>query len=181
MIYFWSDTHFNHEGIIALCKRGYKTIEEMNKELIRKWNAIVRPEDTIYHLGDFGFSHWKGRPLEEIFAELSGHKHLVIGNHDEKNAKVLKLPWESMNHMITVRDNGRRIVACHYPFESWKGMYRNYVHVHGHCHGQLKRHVARRYDMGVDVRVVPMSFDIIYNGAMAEPFQATDGHKIGDL
>ena len=33
-IFFTSDTHFNHEKIIGLCKRPFKDAEEMNEYLI---------------------------------------------------------------------------------------------------------------------------------------------------
>lgn len=180
MIYFWSDTHFNHEGIIGLCKRPDETFEDMNERLIGRWNMMVGHTDTIYFLGDFGFRRATGEPLAEIFARLAGHKHLVKGNHDEQNKEVLKLPWESISDIATVRYHGAKAIACHYPMESWKGMAKGYFHVHGHSHGNMRR-MNRRFDVGVDVMLSPVSFDHLSMVASLQPFEASDHHGGIDL
>ena len=53
MIFFTSDTHFNHKAIISYCSRPFESVEEMNDRLIDNWNQVVKPNDTVYHLGDF--------------------------------------------------------------------------------------------------------------------------------
>jgi calcineurin-like phosphoesterase family protein len=55
VIFFTSDTHFWHKNVIAYCSRPYQSLEEMNQDLITRWNARVKPEDTVYHLGDVCF------------------------------------------------------------------------------------------------------------------------------
>lgn len=180
MIYFWSDTHFYHEGIIRHCNRPFSSVEEMNESMIERWNAVVKERDTIYHLGDFGFrGGLDGKGLEIIFGRLNGNKHLVIGNHDEQNPQVLKLKWGSVSLLKKVKDSGMRAVACHYPFETWAGVLRGYFHVHGHSHGTLKRKLPRRFDVGVDVYPEPVSFDFLNDLANTEQFLATDHH--GDI
>jgi calcineurin-like phosphoesterase family protein len=59
-VFFTSDTHFNHANIISYCSRPFSSADEMNREIIARWNAVVGPEDTVYHLGDFAM----GRPFE---------------------------------------------------------------------------------------------------------------------
>lgn len=61
--FFTSDTHFNHAKVIKYCARPFASVEEMNRELLSRWNAVVGPEDTIFHLGDFAMgktSEWPG-------------------------------------------------------------------------------------------------------------------------
>ncbi len=48
-VYFTADTHFNHANVLKYCARPFASIDEMNRELIARWNALVGPEDTVYH------------------------------------------------------------------------------------------------------------------------------------
>jgi len=178
-IYFWSDTHFNHTGIIKYCKRPYADVAEMNLAMMAQWNRTVKPNDTIWFVGDFGFhaKHEGTTPLDEIFSNLSGHKNLVIGNHDEKNPKVLALPWEKKVDLVTVRDEGgRRAMVCHYPMETWKQAHHGYLMIHGHSHGSLKTKLPHRFDVGVDVEPVPVRFEELWERAQAQTFSPVDHH-----
>lgn len=181
MIYFWSDPHFNHEGIIGYCGRPFKTVEEMNSVLTDKWNSTVSNKDTIYLLGDFGFppKQGKGDSLESIFLRLNGWKHLIRGNHDWKNPKVLALPWSSQQDLGRVKMSGKRAEVCHYPLESWRGAAGGTLMLHGHSHGNLKRVVPHRFDVGVDVFSAPISFEELYEKAQTQKFIPSDHH--GDL
>jgi calcineurin-like phosphoesterase family protein len=176
-VMLWADTHFNHRGILRYCAptRPYASVEEMNESMIAKWNTSVRPQDTIYLLGDFGFE----TGLDAIFKRLHGKKHLVIGNHDEKNTLVLKLPWESQRDIVTLRENGVRAVACHYPMETWKSAQKGYLMLHGHSHGNLRRQVPHRFDVGADVFTDgPVSLQEIAAMAAAQNF--TIDEHVGD-
>jgi calcineurin-like phosphoesterase family protein len=176
MIFLWSDTHFNHVGVIKYCNRPDADVQAMNARLEEAWNETVGPTDTIYHLGDFGFSHSALEPLAEIFARLNGHKHLVIGNHDERNPKTLKLPWESKQDLITLKENGVRAVACHYPLETWKSAHGGYLMLHGHSHGSLKRKLPHRFDMGCDVWPGPVALSQLAVLAAEQTYVPTDHH-----
>jgi calcineurin-like phosphoesterase family protein len=149
----------------------------MNTQLIAEWNAVVGPRADVWCLGDFAYVHKAGWPVEEIFAQLHGRKHLVAGNHDEKNARVMKLPWESVHDLVTIRHEGQRIVACHYPLETWKQAHHGFLHVHGHCHGTLKRTIPHRYDVGVDVWPYrPVAIETILRMANNDRYQPQDHH-----
>ena len=56
-IWFTSDTHFFHNNIIDYCKRPFVNAEEMNEYIIKQWNSVVKPQDEVYHLGDFAFGN----------------------------------------------------------------------------------------------------------------------------
>jgi len=61
----------------------------MDREIIRRWNERVEPEDTVIHLGDFMFggSASKGtkKKPEYYLEQLNGNLVLIRGNHDNNN------------------------------------------------------------------------------------------------
>lgn len=69
--YLVSDTHFVNSY--------YK--DDRYREYISQWNAIVRPNDTVIHLGDVT-SPMTNEKVLMILDELNGKKVLVLGNHD---------------------------------------------------------------------------------------------------
>jgi calcineurin-like phosphoesterase family protein len=71
--YFTSDTHFGHAKIIEYCKRPFASVEEMDEELIKRWNERVGPDDHVYHLGDFAFG--TKAKITEYRKRLNGHDH----------------------------------------------------------------------------------------------------------
>lgn len=178
MIFFTSDLHFNHANAITYCNRPFVDVREMNEAIIARWNALVQPGDNVYVLGDFAF--WKAdddQGVPGLFARLNGHKHLVKGNHDERNPKTLQLPWASKSDLITVKQGNSRIICCHYPLETWKGAQNGYLHLHGHSHGNMKRVIPHRWDIGVDCHdFTPVSFDTVVAWGLAQTFEAQDHH-----
>lgn len=52
-IYFTSDHHFGHEIIIKFTNRPFGSVEDMDQELIKRWNSGVNTYDKIYDLGNF--------------------------------------------------------------------------------------------------------------------------------
>lgn len=175
--YFWSDTHFSHRRILELCPetRKFKSTEEMDDEIIRRWNATIGDHDEIYFLGDFSFQ----KDPSEHFFKLKGKKHLVKGNHDHKN--IFALPWASISDILTVRENGIEAICCHYPIDSWNKMHHGSLHFHGHQHGTgtFRPH---RFDVGFDVWSMPVSFATLAAIAASQTFEPVDHHyKKGDI
>lgn len=52
----------------------------MDEVIVQRWNEVVAPEDTVYHLGDIALGPID-RSLAKI-ARLNGHKIAILGNHD---------------------------------------------------------------------------------------------------
>ena len=52
MYYFSSDLHFNHDRKFIYEPRGFETIEQMNEEIISRFNEKVAENDILYLLGD---------------------------------------------------------------------------------------------------------------------------------
>ena len=88
-IFFTGDLHFGHANVIAFDNRPFKTVEEMDAELIRRWNNKVGKGDLTYVLGDM---IWKARndDAPELIKSLNGQIILIKGNHDRflHNAKA---------------------------------------------------------------------------------------------
>ncbi len=91
--WFTSDYHLGHKNIIAYCNRPFKTLEQMNETIIRNHNSRVKPEDTVFHIGDFCFRNTqdsKGEGVRissaEWEAKLNGKIIHIRGNHDKNNS-----------------------------------------------------------------------------------------------
>lgn len=154
--------------------RPFADTREMDEALIRNWNAVVRPDDLVYHLGDFSFGlHDKPR-VRSIFERLTGRKILILGNHDygESNAVVeaiAELPWEQVTQQLLVNDEGEKVFLAHYAQRTWPGIRRGAWHFFGHCHGSLSAY-GRSRDVGVDcadVGYAPRTFKQLTAGMKA--------------
>jgi calcineurin-like phosphoesterase family protein len=161
MIYFTSDQHFGHKNILHLCKRPYKTIEEMDKALIENWNSVVTPDDTVYVLGDFAYK--MGKRLSEYVKPLNGHKHLITGNHDRLPKIEYVQQFESVQDYLRIDVEGQTIIMFHYPILSWHKRGRGSWHLYGHVHGagQMTQIASMKtWNVGVDVNnFKPISFE----------------------
>lgn len=84
MNYYISDLHFGHKNILRFDNRPYNTTEEMELDLISRWNKQVSNADHVYVLGDF---LWKAGSDEwiRILNKLNGNIHLILGNHDPEH------------------------------------------------------------------------------------------------
>lgn len=74
-----SDTHFGHEKLLIF--RGFKSVEEMNEAIIKRWNESIKKDDKVIHLGDFAVG-MKEEDIGKIISRLNGKITLILGNHD---------------------------------------------------------------------------------------------------
>ncbi|MDO8871999.1 MAG: metallophosphoesterase family protein [Methanoregula sp.] len=130
-IYLISDLHLNHRNIIKYCHRPFSSVEEMNKEMARRWNRTVNKNDIVYFLGDLdtkdSIGYW--------IAHLNGRKTFIEGNHDvvkNKDGAVIyhkikgAVPYETLNY------RGYSFYLVHDPHEipdHWKDWA-----IYGHKH-----------------------------------------------
>ena len=147
-IFFTSDTHFGHGGSLGLFRRPFASVAAMDQAMIAGWNAVVGPDDDIWHLGDFAIKQ-PAAAVVEWLERLNGKKHLVAGNNDPPSTRELE-GWESVQSYLEIEADGVSLVLCHYPFRSWRNMATGSLDLHGHCHGRLKPQ-PRQVDVGVDV------------------------------
>jgi len=166
--YFTADTHFGHNNIIEHSYRPFKSIEEMDEAIINRINLVAKPEDELYHLGDFAWSEsWKTYRSRIHCKRI----HLIAGNHDsskECNKASKQGLFESVSKYIDLKKDGFKLILCHYPIESWRP---GYVHLHGHTHGNSKT-MPGRLDVGVDAQMFsPVSFGLIREALQPQEFE----------
>jgi calcineurin-like phosphoesterase family protein len=147
-----SDTHFFHKNILKYQPedRPFKDVDDMHVELIGRWNEVVGPNDTVYHLGDVGFA--KPSKVASMLSLMNGKIELVIGNHDKGllKDKDFRARFERVDSYREIKHNGTHIVLCHYPILSWNRCHHGSLHFYGHTHGSIP-HVAEGWSMDVGV------------------------------
>lgn len=136
-IWVISDTHFNHENIIKYCDRPFDNVHHMNETIVENWNAVVKPEDIVYHCGDVYFS--KKADSTNILGRLNGRKRLILGNHDDGKDKLLLNTFQKILAWRMFPEFG--LLLSHFPVH--QGSMRGHkagvdlVNVHGHTHQNL--------------------------------------------
>lgn len=90
--FFTSDLHFGHNNIIIYDKRPFDSVEDMDQELVRRWNSKVGTEDMVYVLGDMFLPIHK-EYVCGILETLNGKIILVKGNHDRFAKKEWAAPY----------------------------------------------------------------------------------------
>ena len=155
MIYFSGDLHLNHSLMAGL--RGFYFIEDMDEWIIQIWNETIKTGDDVYFLGDFAF----GKPdvIKKYRAQLRGKIHLILGNHDYRNhINKLSQLFSSINDLLTIKYNHKKIILCHYAMRVWDSSHFNSYHLYAHSHGNLEGQ-GKSFDIGWDRFHRPVSID----------------------
>lgn len=159
-IWFTSDTHFFHNKVVEYCQRPFASVEEMNEELIARWNAAVHRDDIVFHLGDFCFG--KPEQWHYILDRLKGRIYLVLGNHDAGHINdEVASRFEGVAFQMRLNVNGQKIYLNHFPFLSYSGDIHGTWQLFGHIHSSLDNYNIisqqrlavlhpNQYDVGVD-------------------------------
>ena len=150
-----SDLHFGHKNIMSFCPesraRFRNDVTYMNEAMVKEWNDLIAPEDTVYILGDVAFM--SGSDAGRTVMRLNGTKILVEGNHDRKTLQdvTFRNAFAEVHKYLDVNYNGTKVVMFHYPIAEWDQMHRGAVHLHGHLHGGISgMEKYRCRDMGMD-------------------------------
>jgi calcineurin-like phosphoesterase family protein len=128
-LWFYSDPHFFHHNIIRFSNRPYQNVEEMNQDLIHKFNSKVGKEDIQKCL--------------DIYHTLNGsHKTLILGNHD-KSTHYFPFDVTVKSLKMTIADE--EVLVNHYPYRpidcpemKKKPLDEGKYLIHGHSHNQVK-------------------------------------------
>ncbi len=178
MTFFTSDLHFCHDKDFVYAVRGFESIDEMNAEIIRRWNERVMPDDDVYVLGDLMLGD-----VEEglrLIAKLNGYLHIIRGNHDTdtKASRYLELPNVVSVEFATVYKYKKAIFwLSHYPtitanYDDDKPWAQHLVCLFGHTHQvspfyEIAKHTGENpymYNVGMDAHdCTPVSIEEVIN------------------
>ena len=132
-VFLTADTHFGHAGVCKFLNEDGSKLRpwddplEMDEEMVKRWNAVVKPTDKVYHLGDVVIA----RRALVILGRLNGDKVLLKGNHD-----IFKLS-DYLKYFRDVRAYHvmDRMLLSHIPVHpDSKGRF--VANVHGHTHSR---------------------------------------------
>jgi len=168
VVWITSDTHYHHKNICrgvtnwrtqdgkipVNSTRDFQTLDEMDSVIINNINSKVGQDDTLIHLGDVAFGGFD--KLEQFLDRLiCKNIYLVLGNHDhhiKNNRSFIKDRFMVVKNYMEVNIEGEDFVLCHYPLQSWHGLNKGVIHLHGHVHlsAQNKWGNGKRLDVGMD-------------------------------
>lgn len=175
--FFTSDTHGFHANIASTTTSKWKgdnqvrpfgSIEDMNEELIKNINKMVKPDDELYHLGDWTFGGID--KIWEFRKRINCHNiHLILGNHDhhiEDNKVLPNVIWDgypgwshledkdtanspfadakakelfdSVSHYKKITVDKTPVILSHYSHRVWHGSHKGWFHLYGHSHNSLE-------------------------------------------
>ena len=130
-----SDHHLGHENswkkfTVAAGSplRPFTSTDEMNEAMIERHNAVVRPQDSVYFLGDVVIN----KRYLELVKRMNGKKRLIRGNHDIfKDNDYRDVGFEQIHGVRVFVD---KFIFSHIPLhpDCVTGRFR--VNVHGHLH-----------------------------------------------
>lgn len=142
VIYVISDTHFGHQnmykftyaladGVERRVRAEFADAEEGDAAMIERWNAIVKPEDHVWHLGDVAMDR---NSVLRVVPRLNGHKRLVLGNHDLDKVKLYS--EVGFQKIVSSARKGKYILS-HIPLHPQslgELTSKPLINVHGHIH-----------------------------------------------
>lgn len=140
--FYIADLHYGHKNSLSFDNRPFLSVEEMNSELIRRWNETVSTDDTVYILGDMFWC--KTEEAIKVLDLLNGEKILIKGNHDRCHDSRFKSKFSKIVDYLEVEDNEKHIVLSHYPIPCFKNHFYGWYHFYGHVHVSFEYNMMER-------------------------------------
>jgi len=149
-----ADCHFGHPNILNFKRDDGSLIRGAVFQNSHEHNAVVRPEDHVYFLGDVAIN----RRFLPLVTRMMGHKRLVRGNHDiAKTKEYLDNGFDEIYGVRVFRAQDQQgktgFFLTHIPIHprSLPAWARN---VHGHLHANIVKAGRRaRYGRGAAVKI----------------------------
>lgn len=176
-VFIISDTHFGHRNILEYEHRNAKlnvnTIEEHDKELIKRWNNVVKTGDLVLILGDFSFHN--ASDTMQILKQLNGDKVLIEGNHDciyLEDKQFDKTLFKAIYDYKETSYRGTKLVLMHYMIQEFKHKDKEinpYIQLFGHIHSIPYVVPRHSYNVGVDINnYTPIRLEEAINKAISQ-------------
>ena len=131
-VFLVSDTHFSHAGVCRFTGkdgvtklRPWDNSDEMDEEMVKRWNERVKPTDKVYHLGDVVIN----RKAMSIMRRLNGDKVLIRGNHDIFRDDEYRQYFRELRAYHVMRG----MILSHIPLHP-DSIGRFGTNIHGHTH-----------------------------------------------
>ena len=131
-VFLVSDTHFGHAGVCHFTGkdgvtklRPWDNPDEMDEEMVKRWNERVKPTDKVYHLGDVVIN----RKALSIMRRLNGDKVLIRGNHDIFRDDDYRPYFRELRAYHVMRG----MILSHIPLHT-DSIGRFGTNIHGHTH-----------------------------------------------
>ncbi len=152
-LFVTSDLHIGHDREFVYGVRGFSSIEEHDKTLVKNWNSVVNEDDTVYVLGDLTLRSSTSELPEDygtnVLESLNGTIIAIRGNHDSE-LKVKR--YEECRNIVSAGSaalyikypeiGGYTFYLSHYPtlvFHSHlKPMRSAVINLFGHTHQTAK-------------------------------------------
>lgn len=153
-VFFTADTHFglvDYEGIVMRDFRPFKTIDEMNKFIIKLWNTQATKNDSIYHVGDFvNFNKKDVDSFETCFdfvKKIKARVVLILGNNEKRLVAqrfdgdfekfrtylINKGFYDVVENGLELDMSGYKLYLTHEPKNHKDGYINLFGHIHGCC------------------------------------------------
>jgi len=198
--FFTGDTHWGHANILRYCRRPWlregdldkdgkwvsdkvakERADEMDEDMINKWNSKVGLKDYVYHVGDIFFGKYykdKFAYWHSIRSRLNGKILLIIGNHDANIGSPRPYGLEGKTMMHIMKIDGHKITLCHYAMRVWDDSHFDEIHLYGHSHGMAPP-IGKSWDVGVDVNnFAPLAWDEIVEIMKNRPHNENWIHRL---
>lgn len=100
-------------------KMGYSNFEQMNRDIIKSWNKVVKENDIVNIMGDLGQGSFE--QMQSVISKLNGKlcwssRNLQKFNKDQWKEIGLQYIWDVS--MFDELDDGRIILYCITPIRN---------------------------------------------------------------
>lgn len=158
-IWLTSDLHLGHDREFIYGPRGFNSIEEHDKTIIKNWNELVSWDDEVWLLGDcmLGDNESGCRKLNQ----LAGNIRIIVGNHDSTNRiqmyANIRPTILTMGLAYILKYQGYSFYLSHYPtitsnLEKGPELRKHIINLYGHTHQKTNFYndIPYMYHVGVD-------------------------------